>query len=395
LDREGVFVGVGGARLRRRWHKPKGANVMNTPDVAFTRRTPASSAARSPLPPRALAAILLLGTACPSISTNTKHPDSDKTLTVTAGPGSMPAAVNHMVVKVDGWVCADVAGPNATCNIPLSSYSNQKVNLTATATDTAGNTRTNFDYVYVSNPKGYYWYPMPNGSNAGYPNATAEQTAANLHRLDKTIVHTHATNAVLEYASATGKTPFEVANTADLMVAAVARYVDRHMSWRSDSTNQTVFAANGWASYSPGWDFPQPADLTLTISGNLVNAVANDDFQGDCEDHAILRAALLRALGFAPGGIWDVIDNPVTHEYNVVLYEGAYRLMDYGEISRWLATHSWSSHQSYYGWNQNHGPRGAVAANNTWLSTYADNYPGGKDDGQPWSYNVYYKDTSP
>lgn len=350
---------------------------------------------RSSMPKFAASALLLLGTACPSLTTNTKHPDSDKTLAITAEPGSMPAAVNHMVVKVDGWICADVAGPSASCSIPLASKSNVKVRFEATATDVDGNTRTSQDYVYVSNPKGYFWYPLPTGGNAGYPNATAQQTAANLHRLDKPAVQNHATNAVLEYATATGKSPYEVANTADLMVAAVARYVDRHMSWRSDSINPSVFAANGWGSYSPGWDFPQPADLTLTISGNLTNASANDDFQGDCEDHAILRAALLRALGFAPSGIWDVIDDPVTHEYNVVLYEGAYRLMDYGEISRWLGSHSWSAHQSHYGWNQNHGPRGAVAANHTWLKTFADNYPGGKDDGQPWSYNVYYKSTSP
>ena len=163
------------------------------------------------------------------------------------------------------------------------------------------------------------------------------------------------------------------------------------MSWRSDTENQQVFNDNGWGSYSPGWDFPQPADLTLTISGNLTNASPNDDYQGDCEDHAILRAALLRALGFAPWAIWDAIDNPISHEYNIVLYEGAYRIMDYGLIDRWLDTHTWDSHKSHYGWNESNGPRGVATANNTFLKNNTNNFPGTKLC-KDWSYSVYYKD---
>ncbi|HYN83075.1 MAG TPA: hypothetical protein VES88_16465 [Gemmatimonadaceae bacterium] len=41
------------------------------------------------------------------------------------------------------------------------------------------------------------------------------------------------------------------------------------------------------------------------------------------------------------------------------------------------------------------GPRGAIGANHDFLVNNVDNYPGAKDDGNAWSFNVYYKDTSP
>ena len=184
-------------------------------------------------------------------------------------------------------------------------------------------------------------------------------------------------------------------NTSDKVVEAVAYYVDRHMTWRDDAVNQVVFFINGWGSYSPGWDFPQPADLTLTISGNLSNASPTDDYQGDCEDHAILRAALLRSLGFAPWAIWDVLCESLAHEYNVVLYEGAYRIMDYGRIGSWLDTYTGSNHKSYYGWNEEFGPRNFSFMNHAYLVAGTNNFPGGKScpvASASWNYLKYYKD---
>lgn len=345
-----------------------------------------------------LALLLLAGAAgcVPRITTNTLHPDADKTVRFDASRGSVKGTITQMQIQVDGVAVATSPGESATYNGgPYPAKSNQKLWFKAIATKSGGTTASKEDWVYVANAK-YDWnMPAASGSWNGYPASTVEQTGANLYRLDKPAVFIHAVNAVTEYAAATGLSVDDILGIADNMVAAVAWYVDRHMSWRSDTLNRQVFAANGFGAYSPGWDFPQPADLTLTISGNLTNASPNDDFQGDCEDFAILRAALLRRLGFAPWAIWDTIDNPVTHEYNVVLYEGAFRLMDYGTIDRWLATHTWDSHRSYYGWNQVHGPRSAAAQNHTYLTTYTDNYPGGKDDGKPWSYNIYYKDTAP
>jgi len=345
-----------------------------------------------------VAATLLASTGCksPSISVVSIHPDADKQLNFTAGRGNLSGGIDRMKIEVGGTIIADQAGDSATATGgPYLPYSNTRLTARAIANLSGGGTKSKSTWVYVANPKNVFAFTSPSGSNSGYPNSTAEQTGANLYRLDKAVVRTHAINAVMEYANAKGLTVFEVQNVADNLVAAVAWYVDEHMTWRSDTVNRTVFAANGWASYSPGWDFPQPADLTLTISGNLTNASPNDDFQGDCEDHAILRAALLRALGFAPWAIWDAIDNPVTHEYNVVLYEGAFRLMDYGEIDRWLTSHTWNSHRSHYGWNEDNGPRGVNATTHAYLQDHTDNYPGGKSDGNPWSFQIYYKVISP
>lgn len=346
----------------------------------------------------------VLSGCAPTIRSDHMHPDADKVITFTAGRGNLQGSVSQMQILVAANPVVTQPGASATfTGGPYVPHSNAKLDFCAHATQ-GGNIKKRCDWIYVANPKGVYAYPAPNGGNSGYPNASAEQTGANLYRLDKPVVHNRALDAIMEYVNwynardpnpADDITAFIASNTADHMVAAVAYYVDAHMSWRDDATNQQVFANNGWASYSPGWDFPQPADLTLTISGTLNNAAPADDYQGDCDDHAILRAALLRALGFAPWAIWDAIDNPISHEYNIVLYEGAYRLMDYGTIDRWLATHTWDAHRSYFGWNEANGPRFVAAANHDFLVNNTDNYPGGKDDGQAWSHLVYYKDTSP
>ncbi len=340
--------------------------------------------------------VILFSCHKPHISPSLIHPDADKSITFDASRGSVSGTITEMKVKVGGTIVGSCPGENCShTGGPYGPFSNSKLHFSAIAIKSSGSNSIKTKWVYVANAKGVYTYTAPNGSNSGYPASTAEQTGANLYRLDKFIVTTHAMNAVMEYANNQMITVAEVLSTADNMVAAVAWYVDEHMSWRSDAINRTVFADNGYSSYNPGWDFPQPADLTLTISGNLTNTNPGDDFKGDCEDHAILRAALLRALGFAPWAIWDAIDNPISHEYNIVLYEGAFRLMDYGTIDTWLDSHTWNAHRSYYGWNEDHGPRYVNPLQHDYLVTYTDNYPGGKSDGNEWSYKVYYKDISP
>lgn len=332
----------------------------------------------------------------PRVQTSTIHPDSDKTIAFDVTRGRVRGSINEMQLDVAGTIVATQPGESLHYEGgPYAPYSNMRLNYKGIAVKSGGSRSTYTGWLYVANPKNVFAYTRASGSNQGYPQGTNEQTGANLYRLDKAIVRTRAMEALQEYANFTGLSLFEISNVADHMVAAVAFYVDGHMSWRSDAQNEQVFADNGWDSYEPGWDFPQPADLTLTISGNLTNASPNDDYQGDCEDHAILRAALLRSLGFAPWAIWDAIDDPITHEYNVVLYEGAYRLMDYGRIERWLDSHTWSSHQSYYGWNEDHGPRGANTTTHDFLVNNTDNYPGGKACPANWSFQVYYRSTCP
>jgi hypothetical protein len=339
-----------------------------------------------------------------TISLSHKHPDTDKPVTVTANA----SAVNpvSLQITVDGRPVA--SGTTSTLTYtggPYATHPNQRLEVCAIAQLQGGGTARECDSLYVAHPPGVMTRPLATGSYRGYPASHKEQTAANLYRLDREVVHEHAANALAEYVNwYNARTPSladditleQAASIADHMVAAVAYYVDAHMTWRSDDENRAVFAAHGYGDYDPGWDFPQPADLTLTVSGgNQSNPDLRDDFFGDCEDHAILRAALLRALGFAPWAIWNVIDNPVTHEYNVVLYDGAFRVMDYGMIDRWLEEHKWDSHRTHYGWNEEHGPRDAGPANHNYLRRYADNYPGGVEDGKPWSFEIYYRKVSP
>jgi len=334
----------------------------------------------------------LLCSCHPSVTLSTVHPDSDKTITFKVDKGTTEGTVTSVKLNIEGSTVANQPGTTLSyTGGAYPAYSNQKLKYTGIAGKSDGSASSAAGWVYIANPKNVFTFPSSNGSNHGYPNSTTEQTGANLYRLDKQSVRNAAQNALMEYANSQDISVVTAANVADEMVAAVALYVDQHMSYREDALNRQVFSDNGWASYSPGWDFPQPADLTLTISGNLTNASPNDDFQGDCEDHAILRASLLRALGFAPWAIWNTIDNPVTHEYNIVLYEGAYRLMDYGRIGRWLQSHSWDSHKSHYGWNETNGPRSASANNHQFLKENTDNFPGGKACNLAWSYEKYYK----
>jgi len=67
--------------------------------------------------------------------------------------------------------------------------------------------------------------------------------------------------------------------SSDDYIEAVASYVDNHMEWVKDGG---------------AWDDKQSARRTINESGSRE---CGADYCGDCEDHAILRAALLRSLG--------------------------------------------------------------------------------------------------
>ncbi len=349
--------------------------------------------------------VLLIGCAAPQIVADCLHPDGERQITFTAGRGDITDDIAQMQIEVDGSIVATTPGDWATfTGGPYSSYANRKLRIRAIATLANGSQCTTSDWVYIADARNDFGYAAANGSNGGYPANRAEETGPNLYRLDKPELAVHGWNALAEYAdwmrtnpsegSESADTPSEVQASADHLVAAVARYVHTHMDWRSDEENAAVFSANGFDPYDY-WEFPQPADLTLSISGDPSNGNPKDDFLGDCEDHSILRAALLRVNGFAPWAIWSVNDDQWEHEYNIVLYEGAFRLMDYGPIDYYLDVDPTSlPHDTYYGWNESEGSRLGIF-NHMYLVNSADNYPGGKSDGQPWSHRVYYRTTSP
>ena len=157
----------------------------------------------------------------------------------------------------------------------------------------------------------------------------------------------------------------------DILVTAVANYVDANMSWVNDSANTYVLNTIHNLNYAPGGE-GMPAFYTIhfTDPGNhptLVQDLTNHDaqwgasyndgrrFHGDCEDHAILRHALLRALGFDQRYIWNA--RSPGHEFNVVLYRGSYRIMDYGRISGYACRPSGITQDINAAWNTNFGPR--------------------------------------
>ena len=114
------------------------------------------------------------------------------------------------------------------------------------------------------------------------------------------------------------------AEKQDRYVEAIAWYVNQHMDYVKDSGK---------------WKGSQTAYKTLTSTGHR----SANDFGGDCEDHAILRAALLRSLGLSKNCIFcadhhnSVDQGQKTechgenkkqggHTYNIVIYKGKYRI---------------------------------------------------------------------
>ncbi len=162
----------------------------------------------------------------------------------------------------------------------------------------------------------------------------------------------------------------------DMLVTAVANYVDSNMSWVNDSANTYVLNTINNLNYAPGGE-GMPAYYTIhyTDPGNnatLVQDLTNEDpawgnayndgrrFHGDCEDHAILRHSLLRALGFDRRYIWNA--RSPGHEFNVVLYRGSYRIMDYGRIAGYACKPSGITRDINAAWNTNYGPRWSSSA---------------------------------
>lgn len=237
------------------------------------------------------------------------------------------------------------------------------------------------------------------------PTKTEEQIGPRLLQLQDEQLLIRSYDALFEFADEEGKLVTQV-DDSDNAIAAVSWYVDQHMTWRNDSSggpNQTCINGANGLGYNPGWDFPIPASYTVNYTGLPACDQCPNDFCGDCDDFAILRQALAKRIGISSKCVWDAIDliSPGKHEYNIVLYQSKYRLMDYGEIGDWLATHSWSAHETENNWNYVYGPRLPDAGNQAGDFTY--NYPLAGPLADPskvdcpaaWNYHTYYEDTCP
>jgi len=184
----------------------------------------------------------------------------------------------------------------------------------------------------------------------------------------------YQTNASIVWANA--KAMNEI--IPDILVAAVAWYVDENMGYVGDNINNYVLNTfhnlnyYAGAGHTPAYytiHYTQPTTAMINQLQAQDPAWANEYndgnlYHGDCEDYAILRHALLRALGFDRNYIWNG-DSP-GHEFNVVLYQGALRIMDYGYIYDELCRPSGITVNIYGAWNQVH------SFNN---SDYTKNFP--------------------
>jgi hypothetical protein len=236
------------------------------------------------------------------------------------------------------------------------------------------------------------------------PTATPEQIGPRLLQLADDQLFIRSYDTLFEFADEEGVLVTAL-DTSDEIIAAVAWFVDEHMNWLSDNDggpNQTCINTANGLGYDAGWDFPIPASYTVNYTGLPACYSCGTDFCGDCEDHAILRQALAKRIGISSKCVWDAIDlnDPARHEYNVVLYRSKYRLMDYGEIDTWLASHT-SLHETENNWNYVYGPRYPDAGNLAEDFTY--NYPlsgplatpSKVDCSLAWDLNTYYEGTCP
>ena len=214
---------------------------------------------------------------------------------------------------------------------------------------------------------------------------------------DLNVVHTFATIALLEYAQHLGQdinTYYTGVEQGDRYIEAVAWYVDRHMEYVSDGGS---------------WDGAQKAYRTLTQSGHR----GSKDFAGDCEDHAILRAALLRSLGMSHRCIFcadhhNSVDQGQKvecdggkkksggHAYNIVVYKGKYRILDYGVMRPryWANKLCWDQHATDNIWNDHTGKHWDRKDTTPYGSSHPMvNYPGNPvSPGGNWDWRSYYND---
>ncbi|HRI69657.1 MAG TPA: transglutaminase-like domain-containing protein [Polyangium sp.] len=215
---------------------------------------------------------------------------------------------------------------------------------------------------------------------------------------EQRVVRTFANAALVEYADAQGqdhRTYYTGVTVADRHVEAIAWYVNRHMEYVSDGL----------------FDGSQSAYDTITSSGHRGSL----DFAGDCEDHAILRAALLRSLGFKPTAIFcadhhNSVDQGQDnecygdkkgsggHTYNVVIYRGKYRIMDYGPMQtrRWANKSCWNQHVTDNIWNDHTGEHWSQRDTSPFGTTPLVNYPGNPcSPSTTWDWRTYFNDITP
>lgn len=179
----------------------------------------------------------------------------------------------------------------------------------------------------------------------------------------------------------------ELSRFEDAKMEAVAFYVNNHMGYLYDNGDPENQSA-GWTIHNSGrrgcttkW-----TAIRTDVSGTYAEASVVADYCGDCEDHAILREALMRYLGISAdcaycadhyNGYWGG-----GHTFNIVLYRGKWRIMDYHTLGHYF-TEYWGPHVPQNVWNDQYGV--------FWCPDWKDNVagPSGCDKTSPkrtWNY---------
>jgi hypothetical protein len=114
---------------------------------------------------------------------------------------------------------------------------------------------------------------------------------------------------------------------------AVAYYVNKHMQYMYDTNGAQSASYTVTESRFRSGEIPGPGDTRIPVGQCPPPKV----YCGDCEDHAILREALMRYLGVSADCAYcaDHFNNKVGdggHTFNLVLYRNKWRIMDYGNL---------------------------------------------------------------
>lgn len=229
-------------------------------------------------------------------------------------------------------------------------------------------------------------------------NASSSDLYSLKNSSDRSIVQSYANSALMEYAFEQGQnfsTFYSGVEKPDRYVEAVAAFVANHMDYVSDGFGY-------WGS--------QSAKKTLLETAHR----GTGDFNGDCEDHAILRAALLRSLGVSKQCIFCADHHNSTdqgqdqechgdkkgsggHTFNLVIYKGKYRILDYGYMQArfWSEKRAWNQHVVDNIWNDHYGKHWSKQDISPFGTVPMVNYPGNPCcPGPNWDWRTYFNDVT-
>ena len=170
------------------------------------------------------------------------------------------------------------------------------------------------------------------------------------------------TDPLMDFSSVTAA---DLEQSTDYIMEAVAYYVHQHTRYMLDEYGD-ICDPGGGPSLDPGGAIN--AEDMILLSGRRSGIIPGyqpvdacpGDYCGDCEDHAILREALMRSLGVS----WrcafcaDHYDSyfGVGHTFNLVYYRNKWRIMDHGPLGTYFSiSRHWDAHIPHNVWNDRVG----------------------------------------